>query len=247
MIIATFIWNFRTDLYPRWPLALVVLVLVLALLVVPLFLKRWRWRYAVAVSTFFALATVILWVADYNAQQHFGIGWIRALPAEFDSTYLSIQSAHGAWAIHIDTHNATVPITVREFGADYPSGDSWPLSLNRMSDPIFVGRILTIPLLTKHPPFDYQCLGFQLRADTFFFTSPSGMEIQATHGALVPSWFFLMIFLILPAWQITWPLRRTCRRAREGLCVKCGYNLHGLPEPVRCPECGTTQPPKAET
>lgn len=32
------------------------------------------------------------------------------------------------------------------------------------------------------------------------------------------------------------PCRRFLRR-RRGLCVSCGYNLRGLPQP-RCPECG---------
>jgi len=33
---------------------------------------------------------------------------------------------------------------------------------------------------------------------------------------------------------------RRCDHARgeQGLCVRCGYLLHGLSEP-RCPECGT--------
>lgn len=44
--------------------------------------------------------------------------------------------------------------------------------------------------------------------------------------------------------QIFWrrPLQREIRRElnRRGvpICVRCGYNLHGLAEP-RCPECGT--------
>lgn len=59
-----------------------------------------------------------------------------------------------------------------------------------------------------------------------------------------------IMFTAAPAWIVTvgaWscplvclirgPLRRL-RRRRRGLCINCGYNLTGAPEP-RCPECGT--------
>ena len=59
-----------------------------------------------------------------------------------------------------------------------------------------------------------------------------------THlSILVPLWMPLLAFSIYPAVAfIRGPLRRR-RRRKRGLCVKCGYNLTGLPEP-RCPECG---------
>ncbi|MHC4179143.1 MAG: hypothetical protein ACYSWU_16640, partial [Planctomycetota bacterium] len=58
--------------------------------------------------------------------------------------------------------------------------------------------------------------GFPLWAPFVFFAAwPTIAAIRFVHG----------------------PLRRR-RRRRNGLCLKCGYNLTGLVEP-RCPECGT--------
>lgn len=52
-----------------------------------------------------------------------------------------------------------------------------------------------------------------------------------------PIWVPLILFSIIPSWSLLCiPLRARRRRACNQ-CVKCGYNLAGLPKP-RCPECG---------
>jgi hypothetical protein len=53
----------------------------------------------------------------------------------------------------------------------------------------------------------------------------------------VPLWLVALVSTILPA---AWARRhlRAGRRARQGLCPSCGYDLRASPE--RCPECGTS-------
>jgi hypothetical protein len=41
----------------------------------------------------------------------------------------------------------------------------------------------------------------------------------------------------LVLWLVLIPVRRKKRRARQGLCARCGYDLRATPG--RCPECGT--------
>ena len=77
-----------------------------------------------------------------------------------------------------------------------------------------------------------ECL---LARPTKTITSTQG--VYRTHVQF-PLWAPFTLLAAFPTLAfVRGPLRRW-RRRKRGLCVKCGYNLTGLPEP-RCPECGT--------
>jgi hypothetical protein len=56
---------------------------------------------------------------------------------------------------------------------------------------------------------------------------------------VVPFWFLVILFSILPIVWIRRAIRDRARRA-HGLCAQCGYDLRATPG--RCPECGRHAP-----
>jgi len=67
---------------------------------------------------------------------------------------------------------------------------------------------------------------------------PSTRMVWSIHSIRSPLWGPLLLFVTYPTLMLLFgPVRRS-RPRRRGLCVKCGYDLRGLPRP-RCPECGT--------
>jgi hypothetical protein len=65
---------------------------------------------------------------------------------------------------------------------------------------------------------------------------------RRTTALVVPLWFLMLVFSIVPALWTRSALhrRRRATRAKRGLCVACGYDLRGSGGDV-CPECGYTR------
>lgn len=61
----------------------------------------------------------------------------------------------------------------------------------------------------------------------------------ATWNLRLPLLPMALLFAAYPVIAFIRGPARRWRRRRKGLCVKCGYDLTGLPEP-RCPECGSS-------
>lgn len=81
--------------------------------------------------------------------------------------------------------------------------------------------------------------------DTGLLVVPHGVFLFADQrrGAplpwpFVPYWSMVLVTALAPAWYAAGIARRAraARRARHGLCRRCGYDLRATP--ARCPECG---------
>ena len=84
--------------------------------------------------------------------------------------------------------------------------------------------------------FGSQSSGGTSQSTMVFEYRPFATNVSSGCTLIVPYWFITVLFLLLPVgWAVTrvW----TKRRAVEGQCPTCGYDLRATP--TRCPECGT--------
>lgn len=69
-------------------------------------------------------------------------------------------------------------------------------------------------------------------------SGPPGTDVP---DLLVPLWMPLAVLAPAAAYLL-YSDRRSARRLRAGLCIKCGYDLSGLAAGAVCPECGAGHP-----
>ena len=86
---------------------------------------------------------------------------------------------------------------------------------------------------------EWALLGFVLTTQRHFPTTGDTFIPQRVHRhacAAVPLWFVTLVLAGVAVPAVT-RVRRERRRAREGHCEVCGYDLRATHD--RCPECGT--------
>ncbi len=61
------------------------------------------------------------------------------------------------------------------------------------------------------------------------------LDLDTCYGFMLPHWFLILIFAILPTiWLFKWNKRR---KLGANICPNCAYDLTGN-ESGNCPECG---------
>ena len=91
--------------------------------------------------------------------------------------------------------------------------------------------------LDDHPPFS--ALGYE-GLSTYWW--PIVRWKPAFYWACTGTFWLPTLLLALSLAYTLSPWTRRKRRARRGLCIRCGYDLHGG-EHGHCPECGHTLQP----
>lgn len=87
-------------------------------------------------------------------------------------------------------------------------------------------------------------LWFRLRGEWYLRHDGPPLSRDVTY-VMFPIWFPLVI--VLTGTSLVWRADlRAMRRAREGLCAACGYDLAGTAAGAVCPECGRGDTQRAQ-
>ena len=203
-----------------------LLPLALTILSVWLSLKFGRLSFLAAASTALALVISLLYVASRNTHYDCLIQSNQTYPnGRVYNWNLTFISKVGGLAICLDGPSGPTQA---------PAGPI-EIHLCRYDSAQLYYPLWNFNLSLVNSDFLQRKLGFQI---CYGPATPSfNLSI---YTLTIPHWFALLFCIFFP---LLW-LRRLLRqrgRARDGLCLHCGYDLRASKE--NCPECGTQIPP----
>lgn len=189
------------------------------------------------VSLLLCLATLILWARSYWAMDAFDF--------RSGSFELNVLNPPGRLALAWinPEHPARVAIGVSS------TADGFSHSVWDLPEPSFREDIAAYVLaMHYHPFFNWEKVWGRFCLFNVASAPPDlGRPLSAGppppnvpdeiwgRGFAVPSWFAVVMLSVLPIARSL--VGRQWRRARPGVCIRCGYELRATPD--RCPECGT--------
>jgi hypothetical protein len=184
-------------------------------------MKRFRqWLVAVLAALSLVLATllIVLWISRILPRQF----WIRLPSVRINTDHRYFVTSGGENVFFVSNVQLN---NQRIIG---------PLNANQSAVASFKSQF-------GQPIFRMSWLHFKSLTEPVYFTEANGHISMAGTRTIygIPYGYFLMLFLLLPAWRwLPLLIRRT--RARfiisPGICRNCGYDLRATPD--RCPECG---------
>jgi hypothetical protein len=187
----------------------------------PTFRRRLSHALA-AVSAVLLLATLALWARSYGV----GDQWYR-------SRWTFIAKPDGAMPVHetavwLISGRGGLAVEVRLQDADWRGVPPDERQRQTRAETSWKRQPAEYPD-ARGPDVVWSGLGFG------YWISRYGWGYSASSRRVwFPDW---ALALPLAAWPAAWWLLAR-RRARAGLCPRCGYDLRATPD--RCPECGAT-------
>jgi hypothetical protein len=184
-------------------------------------MKRRAVRIAFGLGLLLTLAATALWVRGFWVRDEFYVTRVVADGGVVVDRGVRFSAESTTFMLYVHRYEYGSPPSLH----DIPAGQmgSGFFHTSQPSGPFW--------LTNRGPGMLMSRLGFRFTWGRF------GRQFEA--GVFVPAWFVVLMLALLTALPGMW-LRRDARRRRRaanGQCVPCGYDLRGA-EHERCPECG---------
>jgi hypothetical protein len=199
-----------------------------------LFWKR-RLGYAAFWCLALAVAVAALWRSDWDGMSQAALAFRTRRDGHLSYNTLGAQSGRGglslAWASGVDRRP--------ENFLDWPGSPEFRLSRQVFDE---IDRATFAYPDPGKPGATVRYKGFLATFDNRP-DNPAQPVVQKHFWAfVVPDWFAIGVLSITPlVWAYKTVSNKERYRRKHNLCLKCGYALQGLPDPIVCPECGTAK------